>query len=153
MAFEGIICPVCSGSLTEEDFKGKIICPHCSTNLRQKKYIAFLEYLMMQGLVSDIDFFDESLYGHELTKSETEEELLDETIHDEFEDKAEKIEFVDEKHQLKEDSTDEEEFRKWEGLEEEWEDFNSKDSDSKNSCTRSLCKSSSSWLFTSRIYT
>ena len=39
MTFEGIICPVCSGSLNEEDFKGKIVCPHCSTNLRQKKYI------------------------------------------------------------------------------------------------------------------
>ena len=127
MAFEGIICPVCSGSLKEEDFLGNIICPHCTTKLKQKKYLAFLEFLMMQGLVSDIDFFDESLYGHELRKSETEEDLLDETIHDEFEDKAEKIEYVDEKHQLKEDSTNEEEFRKWEGIEEDWEDFNKKD--------------------------
>ena len=46
---------------------------------------------MMQGLVDDIDFFDESLYGHEIQKSETEEELLDETIHDEYEDKSEKM--------------------------------------------------------------
>ena len=38
MAFEGIICPVCSGSLNEEDFKGKIICPHCSTNQWQSSY-------------------------------------------------------------------------------------------------------------------
>ena len=53
----------------------------------------------MQGL-DDIDFFDESLYGHEIQKSETEEELLDETIHDEYEDK-EKMEFIDEKHQQK----------------------------------------------------
>ena len=124
MSFEGIICPVCSGSLKPEDFDKDIICPHCTTKLKQKKYLAFLEFLMMQGLVSDLDFFDESLYGHELTKSETEEELLDETIHDEYEDKSEKMEFVDEKHQLKEDATDEEEFRKWEGIEEDWEDFN-----------------------------
>ena len=82
---------------------------------------------MMQGLVSDLDFFDESLYGHEIQKSETEEELLDETIHDEYEDKSEKMEFVDEKHQLKEDSTSEEEFRKWEGIEEDWEDFKQRD--------------------------
>ena len=126
MAFEGIICPACSGSLVEEDFLGKIICPHCNTLLRQKKYLAFLEFLMMQGLVTDIDFFDESIYGHEIQKSETEDELLDETIHDEFEDKSEKMEFVDEKHQLKEESTSEEEFRKWKGLEEDWEDFNKK---------------------------
>ena len=85
----------------------------------------------MQGLVSDLDFFDESLYGHEIQKSETEEELLDETIHDEYEDKSEKMEFIDEKHQLKEDSTNEEEFRKWEGIEEDWEDFNNKDNDGK----------------------
>ena len=124
MSFEGIICPVCSGSLKPEDFDKDIICPHCTTKLKQKKYLAFLEFLMMQGLVSDIDFFDESLYGHEIQKSETEEELLDETIHDEYEDKSEKMEFVDEKHQLKEDATDEEEFRKWEGIEEDWEDFN-----------------------------
>ena len=124
MSFEGIICPVCSGSLKPEDFDKDIICPHCATKLKQKKYLAFLEFLMMQGLVSDLDFFDESLYGHEIQKSETEEELLDETIHDEYEDKSEKMEFVDEKHQLKEDATDEEEFRKWEGIEEDWEDFN-----------------------------
>tara|TARA_Y100001936_G_scaffold175334_1_gene171842 strand:- start:107 stop:505 length:399 start_codon:yes stop_codon:yes gene_type:complete len=129
MTFEGIICPVCSGPLKEENFVGAIVCPHCNTKLKQKKYLAFLEFLMMQGLVSDMDFFDESLYGHEIEKSETEEELLDETIHDEYEDKSEKMEFIDEKHQLKETDTNEEEFRKWKGIEEDWEDFNKKDND------------------------
>tara|TARA_B100000674_G_scaffold239055_1_gene196433 strand:+ start:84 stop:482 length:399 start_codon:yes stop_codon:yes gene_type:complete len=132
MTFEGIICPVCSGPLKEENFLGAIVCPHCNTKLKQKKYIAFLEFLMMQGLVTDIDFFDESLYGHEIQKSETEEELLDETIHDEYEDKSEKMEFIDEKHQLKESDTNEEEFRKWKGIEEDWEDFNKKDNDGKD---------------------
>jgi len=130
MTFEGIICPVCSGPLKEENFLGAIVCPHCNTKLKQKKYLAFLEFLMMQGLVNDIDFFDESLYGHEIQKSETEEELLDETIHDEYEDKSEKMEYIDEKHQLKETDTNEEEFRKWKGIEEDWEDFNKKDNDS-----------------------
>ena len=132
MTFEGIICPVCSGPLKEENFLGAIVCPHCNTKLKQKKYIAFLEFLMMQGLVTDIDFFDEALYGHEIQKSETEEELLDETIHDEYEDKSEKMEFIDEKHQLKESDTNEEEFRKWKGIEEDWEDFNKKDNDGKD---------------------
>ena len=132
MTFEGIICPVCSGPLKEENFLGAIVCPHCNTKLKQKKYLAFLEFLMMQGLVTDIDFFDESLYGHEIQKSETEEELLDETIHDEYEDKSEKMEFIDEKHQLKESDTNEEEFRKWKGIEEDWEDFNKKDNDDKD---------------------
>ncbi len=127
MAFEGIICPVCSGSLKEENFVGAMVCPHCNTKLRQKKYLAFLEFLMMQGLVEDIDFFDESIYGHEIEKSETEEDLLDETIHDEYEDKSEKMEFIDEKHQLKETDANEEEFRKWKGIEEDWQEFNKKD--------------------------
>ena len=30
---------------------------------------------------------------------------------------------------LKEDATDEEEFRKWEGLDEDWQEFNKKNSD------------------------
>ena len=42
MTFEGIICPVCSGPLKEENFLGAIVCPHCNTKLKQKKYIAFL---------------------------------------------------------------------------------------------------------------
>ena len=50
-----------------------------------------------------------------------------ETFHDEYEDKSEKMEFVDEKHQLTEDHVNEEEVRKWEGFEEDWEDFNKED--------------------------
>ena len=86
---------------------------------------------MMQGLVTDIDFFDESLYGHEIQKSETEEELLDETIHDEYEDKSEKMEFIDEKHQLKE-LIQMKKNLEMEGIEEDWEDFNKKDNDDKD---------------------
>ena len=47
MAFEGLICPVCSNTLNEDELKEKLICPHCKNNLKQKKYLAFLEYLMM----------------------------------------------------------------------------------------------------------
>ena len=32
----GIICPVCSGPLKEENFLGAIVCPHCNTKLKQK---------------------------------------------------------------------------------------------------------------------
>ena len=47
------------------------------------------------------------------------------------EDKSEKMEYIDEKHQLKETDSNEEEFRKWKGLEEDWEDFNKKDDNGK----------------------
>ena len=56
MAFEGLICPACSNPLDETILEENMICPHCNTKLKQKKFLAFLEYLMMQGLVTNIDF-------------------------------------------------------------------------------------------------
>ena len=61
MAFEGLICPACSNPLDESILEENMICPHCNTKLKQKKFLAFLEYLMMQGLVTNIDFFDQSI--------------------------------------------------------------------------------------------
>ena len=125
MAFEGIICPVCSGSLKEENFLGAIACPHCNTKLKQKKYLAFLEFLMMQGIV-DIDFFDQSLYTVDTTRTVEERELQDETDPEEYENKAERMQYIEEKHDLKEVTTDESEFREWDGLDEDWQEFNKK---------------------------
>ena len=48
MTFEGLICPNCSGQLEEQEIKNNnLLCPHCGKNIRNKKYIAFLEYLIM----------------------------------------------------------------------------------------------------------
>ena len=132
MAFEGLICPVCSNTLDENELKEKLTCPHCKTNLKQKKYLAFLEYLMMVGIVSDIDFFDQAIYGHEIEhKTVEEKELEDFTNPEDYEDKTERFKNFDEKVDLKEITTDEESFRKWDGIEEDWEDFNKK-KDNKN---------------------
>ena len=130
MAFEGLICPVCSNTLDENELKGKLLCPHCKTNLKQKKYLAFLEYLMMVGIVSDIDFFDQAIYGHEIEhKTVEEKELEDFTNPEDYEDKTERFKNFDEKVDLKEVTTDEESFRKWDGIEEDWEDFNKEKKD------------------------
>ena len=128
MSFEGLICPVCSNQLDEAAIKEKLICTHCKTDLKKKKYLAFLEYLMMVGIVSDLDFFDETLYGDEIEhKSVEEKELEDFTNPEDYEDKSEKLKNYDESVDLKEVTTDEESFRVWEGIEEDWEDFNKKD--------------------------
>ena len=83
---------------------------------------------MEQGIVNNIDFFDEILYGDEIKKNETEKEQKDETDPDEFEDKAEKMDRYDDINvDLHEVSTDEKEFRKWKGLEEDWQEFNKQD--------------------------
>ena len=126
MAFEGLICPACSNQLDENMLEEKMICPHCSTNLKQKKFLAFLEFLMMHGLVTNIDFFDQTLYGDEIKKTVEEKEQQDETNPDDYEDKASNIDYIEETPDLKEVTTDEEEFRNWEGIEEDWQEFNRK---------------------------
>ena len=123
--FEGLICPACSSTLNEHELDQKIVCPHCKTNLKQKKYLAFLEFLMMQGIV-DIDFFDQSLYSVDTTRTVEERELQDETDPEEYENKAERMQYIDEKHDLNEVTTDESEFREWDGLDEDWQEFNKK---------------------------
>ena len=127
MAFEGLICPACSNPLDESILEENMICSHCSTNLKQKKFLAFLEYLMMQGLVTNIDFFDHAIYGDEIKVTEEEKEQKDETNPDDYEDKASNMDLIEETPDLKEVTTDEEQFRHWEGLEDDWEEFNRKE--------------------------
>ena len=133
MAFEGLICPNCSGELDDIVIKrGDLKCPHCKVNIRQKKYVAFLEYLMMNGLVNDIDFFDSKIYGHEVERETVEQKELDDyTNPSDYEDKTERLKNFDESADLKEVTTNEEEFREWDGGDEDWEEFNKK-SDKKN---------------------
>ena len=129
--FEGLICPACSNSLDESILEENMICPHCSTNFKQKKFLAFLEYLMMQGLVTNIDFFDQTIYGDEIKLTDEEKEQTDETNPDDYEDKTSNMDLIEETPDLKEVTTDEEEFRHWEGLEEDWEEFNKKEKSDK----------------------
>ena len=133
MAFEGLICPACSNTLEEQEMvAGNLVCSYCKTNLKQKKYLAFLEYLMMVGILPNVDFFDKALYGDEIEHKTTEEkELEDYTNPEDYEDATEKFKHFDEQVDLKETTTEEEEFRKWDGIEEDWEDFNKKEKDKK----------------------
>ena len=67
MKFEGLICPNCSSQLNEDDIRShQLQCPHCKIDLKDKKFIAFLEYLIMSGLVTEIDFFDQKVYADEI---------------------------------------------------------------------------------------
>ena len=133
MTFEGLICPNCSGQLDEGELKnGNFICPQCGKNLKNKKYIAFIEYIIMIGLVSDLDFFDHSIYGDEIEHKTTEEkELEDFTNPEDYEDKSEKMKNYDESADLKEVTTDESQFREWDGIDDDWEEFNSREENNK----------------------
>jgi hypothetical protein len=70
-----------------------------------------------------MDFFDQSLYGDDVVY-EPDIEELDETDPNEFERLDQQIQNLDEDVELNEVTTDEEEFRQWEGIDDDWEEFN-----------------------------
>tara|TARA_X000001036_G_C20495054_1_gene731460 strand:+ start:458 stop:862 length:405 start_codon:yes stop_codon:yes gene_type:complete len=130
MDLEEIMCPNCGAELNSQKLANKLFCETCKANFHQKKFIGFLEYLMMNGLLEKVDFFDKTLYGEEISHtSETEEELRDETNPNEYEENRNKIAYMDKKEDLKEVTTDEEEFRKWDGIDEDWQEFNKKNTE------------------------
>ena len=43
---EGLICPACENTIEEIDLRDALKCPHCSTDLKNRKYLDFLEFLM-----------------------------------------------------------------------------------------------------------
>ena len=130
MEFEGLICPKCSSGLSEIELKAKLVCPHCETKFHNRKYIAFIEYLMMNGIIEDIDFFDRTLYGDEIKyKSETEQDLMDETNPDEYEDKSFRMKYIDDNPELAEEQNKEDgiqAFKKQSSAEDEedWQEYN-----------------------------
>ena len=131
MKIEGIVCPVCNEPLSEQELIKSLVCPHCRTKLKDRKYLDFVEFLMAQGIVTDMDFFDQTLYGSD-TVYEPDIEELDETDPNEFERLDKQIQNLEEEVDLNEVTTDEEEFRQWEGIEEEWEEFNRRQELSRN---------------------
>ena len=63
---EGIICPVCENTLEEVDLRDSLVCPHCRADLKDRKFLDFLEYLMANGIVESLNFFDTEVYSEEL---------------------------------------------------------------------------------------
>ena len=130
MEFEEIICPNCGSTLLAEDLRKNLRCSVCKVNFHQNRYVGFLEYLMMNGYIQELDLFDKTVYGDEINHtSETEEELRDETNPNEYEENRNKIKYMERTEDLKEITTDEEEFRKWEGIDEDWQEFNRKNNE------------------------
>lgn len=123
MKVEAIVCPECNEPIKEDEISKSLICPNCRTNLKDKKYLDFVEFLMAQGIVTDMDFFDQSLYGDDVVY-EPDIEELDETDPNEFERLDQQIANLDEDVELNEVTTDEQEFRQWEGIDDDWEEFN-----------------------------
>ena len=71
--FNEILCPNCDEPLDEKRLLKKLACPACKVNLKNAKFKDFLEYLIAQGIVENIDFFDMKLYGEDFLRYETNE--------------------------------------------------------------------------------
>ena len=63
---EGIICPVCESTLDETHLKESLTCKFCRTDLKDRKFLDFLEYLMTNGIVKNLDFFDSEVYSEDV---------------------------------------------------------------------------------------
>ena len=63
---EGLICPVCENTIDEIDLKDSLKCPNCSVDLKNRKYLDFLEFLMANAIVENLDFFDSQVYSDDI---------------------------------------------------------------------------------------
>ena len=126
---EGIICPNCGASLEDVDIKESLICRYCKVNLKDRKYLDFLEYLMANGLIEDLDFFDQKVYSEDVERlAPDDEEDVDPA---EFEKKKDIFSLYESEMEMYKQKAEDEEikgYEDFEGIEEEWEDFNQRDS-------------------------
>ncbi len=121
---EGIICPVCESTLEEIDLKESLVCVHCKVDLRDRKFLDFLEYLMANGIVENLDFFDTEVYQEDIERLEPEDE--EEVDPSEYEKRKETFSLY-ENEMVQQQSKEEEEdtsFEEFKGIEEDWEEFN-----------------------------
>jgi len=119
---EGIICPNCGANINELDLRKKLACPLCKKDLRDRSYLDFLEYLMTNGIVENLDFFDAAVYSEDIERFDQEDEDdVDITEHEKRKDTFN----LYENEMVKQQEEEELDYKDFEGLDEDWEDFNS----------------------------
>ena len=126
---EGIICPNCGVSLEDVDIKESLTCRYCKVNLKDRKYLDFLEYLMANGLIEDLDFFDQKVYSEDVERLEPDDE--EDVDPAEFEKKKDIFSLYESEMEMYKQKAEDDEikgYEDFEGIEEEWEDFNQRDS-------------------------
>ncbi|RPH03130.1 MAG: hypothetical protein CBD04_005280 [bacterium TMED144] len=131
---EGIICPNCGASLEDVDIKESLTCRYCKVNLKDRKYLDFLEYLMANGLIEDLDFFDQKVYSEDVERLEPDDE--EDVDPAEFEKKRDIFSLYESEMEMYKQKAEDEEikgYEDFEGIEEEWEDFNQRDSKDRES--------------------
>ena len=131
---EGIICPACEAPLEEVDIRELLTCKNCKTDLQDRRFLDFLEFLMANGMVEDLDFFDQKVYSEDVERLEPDDE--EDVDPNDFEKKKDIFSLYESEMEMYKQKAEDEEikgYEDFEGIEEEWEDFNkrgSKKSDS-----------------------
>ena len=119
---EGIICPNCGANINELDLRQKLACPICKKDLKDRSYLDFLEYLMTNGIVENLDFFDAAVYSEDIERFDQEDEDdVDITEHE----KIKEVFNLYENEMVKQQVEEELDYKDFKGLDEDWEDFNS----------------------------
>ncbi len=131
---EGIICPACEAPLEEVDIRESLTCKNCKTDLQDRRFLDFLEFLMANGMVEDLDFFDQKVYSEDVERLEPDDE--EDVDPNDFEKKKDIFSLYESEMEMYKQKAEDEEikgYEDFEGIEEEWQDFNkrgSKKSDS-----------------------
>ena len=132
---EGIICPACEATIEEAEILESLTCKNCKTDLKDRRFLDFLEFLMANGLVKDLDFFDQKVYSEDVERLEPDDE--EDVDPNDFEKKKDIFSLYEQEMEMYKQKAEDEEikgYEDFEGIEEEWEDFNRRDdakSDSK----------------------
>ena len=131
---EGIICPACEATIEEIDIKESLTCKNCKTDLKDRRFLDFLEFLMANGLVEDLDFFDQTVYSEDVERLEPDDE--EDVDPNDFEKKKDIFSLYEQEMEMYKLKAEDEEikgYEDFEGIEEEWDDFNKRDADKSKS--------------------
>ena len=134
IVLEGIICPACEATIEEADILESLTCKNCKTDLKDRRFLDFLEFLMANGLVKDLDFFDQKVYSEDVERLEPDDE--EDVDPNDFEKKKDIFSLYEQEMEMYKQKAEDEEIKDYEdfeGIEEEWEDFNKRDEDKSNS--------------------
>ena len=123
MLEESIICPNCGANIEEMDLHEKLACPHCKKDLKDRNYLDFLEYLMANGIVENLDFFDASVYSEDIERFDPEDE--DDVDVTEHEKRKEVFNLYENEMVQQQEEEEQVNYKDFDGLDEDWEDFNS----------------------------
>ena len=122
---EGIICPACEATLEEAEIRESLTCKMCKTDLQDRRFLDFLEFLMANGMVEDLDFFDQKVYSEDVERLEPDDE--EDVDPNDFEKKKDIFSLYESEIEMYKQKSEDEEikgYEDFEGIEEEWEDFN-----------------------------